>query len=797
MRTKRAGGRFPRTVIACVLLLLAGSVHARAQLQEATITGTVTGPDARPVSGATVTLLDSMGNRVASVRVADDGRFQVAHVGPGTYSLRADAPPFRALLQTLVVGGALPIDVELRMRAAIAEAITVRGDDRVEPGSTSTRVTLAGDAVRQTPVRLHGRGLQSAVATTPGWASEDNGVLHVRGVDDGFLYVIDGVPVYERLDAQFGVAPDPALVESVTVSTGYIPPEFGLKSGAVIDVRTAGPRADRWMGNIDFSAGSDATRHLSMSAGGPFRDPMTLTLAIAGETSDRFLDPVHPDNLHNAGDGLNGVVRFDWRASSGTTVAALAGFGGSDFDVPHGELQELSRQDQRQRLRLHWQTISAQRASSSTTVWQVAGYHRYGSATLAGSDHDVPLFSDADRSVRRVGVLASLTHHRGAHLFKVGGEAARHGLREHFLFAVTDPIEAATAGLSAQAIEHTREAPFEFDDNAAPTLMSFYLQDSVRPLARLTLDVGLRADWSRLLVPASQWSPRLGAAYSLPSTGTVFRASFGRFFQPPQAENLLLASSAAARSLSPFVEDDERGGADVQPERQTAVEAGITQTIGGVVRLDAAYWHRRVANVADPNVFFGTTIIFPNAVAKGRASGVDVRLEVPRRHGWSGFVSYTNSIVRQVGPITGGLFLEDDIAEIGEGTPFTPDHDQRNVGSAALTYVHERSGVWLSASARYESGTPVEAGDEDEGEFRQRPGAERVDFERGRVRPRNIFDLMGAKQFGRVGRAEVNLRVSLLNVTGARWAFNFGNPFSGTHFGPGRTLSAGVRVDFR
>ena len=34
----------------------------------------------------------------------------------------------------------------------------------------------------------------------PGWATEDNGLLHSRGVDDGFLYVVDGVPVYERLD---------------------------------------------------------------------------------------------------------------------------------------------------------------------------------------------------------------------------------------------------------------------------------------------------------------------------------------------------------------------------------------------------------------------------------------------------------------------------------------------------------------------------------------------------------------------------------------------------------------------
>jgi hypothetical protein len=41
------------------------------------------------------------------------------------------------------------------------------------------------------------------------------------------------------------------------------------------------------------------------------------------------------------------------------------------------------------------------------------------------------------------------------------------------------------------------------------------------------------------------------------------------------------------------------------------------------------------------------------------------------------------------------------------------------------------------------------------------------------------------------------VRASLLNLTGARWAYNFGNPFSGTHFGPGRTLQVAVRVETR
>jgi methylphosphotriester-DNA--protein-cysteine methyltransferase len=72
-----------------------------------------------------------------------------------------------------------------------------------------------------------------------------------------------------------------------------------------------------------------------------------------------------------------------------------------------------------------------------------------------------------------------------------------------------------------------------------------------------------------------------------------------------------------------------------------------------------------------------------------------------------------------------------------------------------------------------------------------------VDLERGRVKPRTVFDAALTQRLRGGGRAGVDLRVALLNLGGERWAYNFSNPFSGTHFGPGRTLQVGVRVSFR
>ena len=726
---------------------------------------------------------------------ASNGEFRISNVAPGSYSLRADAPPFQATVQTLTVTGAVPIRLELRLSAVLAEQVVVT-EETSQPVSTGAQVTLAGEAVRRAPIRISSRGLQDAIATTPGWATEDNGLLHARGVDDGFLYVVDGVPMYERMDSVHGVAPDPEMVGSVNVITGHVPPEFGFKSGGVIEVRTSSRNSDSWLGTVQASNGTDATRQGSSVFGGPLSRSTALTFGLSGQRSARFLDPVHPDNLHNDGNAVNATAEFGWTMSPSSTLAALGGFGRSSFDVPHNEEQEEAGQHQRQRNRQTWQTASWQRAWSANTVSQIAGYHRSGSAMLIGSEHDTPLHINADRSLRRAGVLGSVTHHWGKHVVKAGVEASRLSLHEDFSFFVTDEDEGEEAELSDGALAHDVDNPFTFRGRAQPTLFGFYIQDSVQFGRGFTFDVGVRADRTRMLTVASQWSPRVGAAYHVPGTGTVIRGSVDRFFQPPQAENLLLGSSEQARELSPFVDESVGGGEDLQPERQWATELGVNQVLTHGVRLDISYWRRRIEDVADPNVLFGTTIVFPNAVARGHGDGVDMRLELPRRHGVSAYLNYTNSRVVQFGPVTGGLFVEDEVIEIADGTSFTPDHDQRHVGSFGLSYDHVRSGSWLSFAGRYESGTPLEVDVDELDELMERPGADLVDFDRGRVRPRQLFDLLAGTRLFRTGGSEFSIRAAILNFAGERFAFNFGNPFSGTHFGPGRTFQVGLQVRF-
>jgi hypothetical protein len=271
-----------------------------------------------------------------------------------------------------------------------------------------------------------------------------------------------------------------------------------------------------------------------------------------------------------------------------------------------------------------------------------------------------------------------------------------------------------------------------------------------------------------------------------------------RLFQPPQAEYLLLSSSEEARELSPF-EDDETigGGTSIPPERQTAVDASISQDVKPGWRVDATAWWRRGTDVDDPNVFVGTTIIFPNSIARQHASGFDLGLVMTPRRGWSASASYTYARIVQFGPVTGGLFLEDEVAEIQDGTKFTPDHDQRHGIFATSTYNDARHGWRLSGTFRYQTGTPLGIGDDADDDLDDRPGSETVDFDSGRVKARAIVDVQAEWRVAQTRRADLFITGWVNNLTNRAYAFNFGNPFSGTHFGSARRVGVSVRVGLK
>jgi outer membrane receptor protein involved in Fe transport len=418
----------------------------------------------------------------------------------------------------------------------------------------------------------------------------------------------------------------------------------------------------------------------------------------------------------------------------------------------------------------------------------VVAYRRAARATLDLAT-GVPLAAVQDRTLDHQGGSAALNYTRGQHRLKAGVQIDRNPVAEHF------SVRATSVDLDdAAALFDPRQggAPFEFDGRKAGSNAGLFVQDSVSPLPDLTIGLGIRYDRYQLVITESAISPRLGVAYHVHGTETVLRASYNRLFMPPFSENLLLSSSVQARALSP--NRDVGGGTDVGSERQHAYEIGVQQVLGRHARLDVSYYRKNIRNVADVDQFRDTTVTFPISVARGRAQGVEARLDVPAVGGVNGYVSLSRASMVNIAPLSGGLLLG---ALLDPGEEFFADHDQKWQTQFGVSYEHSSRLIFASVTARYDSGIPFFLPDDfDPDTFEDPLALSLVNLEEGRAEPRTLANILVGSQFYRHGATTLELQVGVLNAFDTTHVLNFLSIFNGTHYGPPRTWTARLKAAF-
>jgi hypothetical protein len=780
-----------------VTVLIAASVAAQS-LDDA-VRVLVADPSGAAITNARATLRNSASHYEATATSGMNGVVVFSNLPVGQYSLVIEASGFEAARRNLEISSGTPVVLNVSLKLAGSSAV-VEVDARsslLDPDAITGNTQIVQSRIEQSPGVGGSHVLQQLVSTAPGFTTENDGLLHMRGVDDGVLYVLDGIPLVGRIDPLTGTSPDLSAISSMTVVTGNIPAEFGGRSGAVVVMEGKSGLASDWMGSLTTGGGSFQSAEVSASAGGSLGKKAGVFASSTYSQSDRFLDPPDPGNFNNHGAVSRARVRFDFRPNDQDMFVISASGAGTGLHVPNTFMQEQAGQRQMQHFRSDDESVSWNRTWSANTQSNLEYFRQSASAQLSGSPFDTPLSAAQGREHTRQGMIGNIIYILHGHALKAGTSFSHIGSQEFFTFAVTDPQNAALQGFGDNVLNFDRSNPFLFSGRAVFTQFSTFVQDSFSPLKNLTINAGLRFDHAHMLAADHQWSPRIAGVYYIAKTATSVRASLNQLFMPPQVENLLLSGSEQARRLSPFAGTTSAAGALVRAEQISAYDVGVSQAFRKLFRLDVDYWRRQFRNIDDPNVLFSTQIIFPNSVAQGLAHGVDVRLEVPIHQGWSGYASYTNSRIVETGPINGGLFLSDNALKIGPGTKFLPDHDQRNVGDLGITYHDRRYGLWATASARYESGVPIDLDPDQLDALRQRPGANLVDFQRARVSPREIFGLSAGMMLLESRHTEIKAQLDIQNLLNAPFVYNFSNPFSGTHFGAPRQVSGRLQFTFR
>lgn len=777
MRTSR----FARALLAALLLI---TNLAFAQ-NVGTVQGTVTDPTGAVVVGAKVTLTSAISGYKQTVQTDQNGFYKLPNVPYSQFTLHVEAAGFEHADQTGELRSNVPLIINPQLAVALSQqAVEVTEQaPLLETTSAGTHHDIDYLELQKIPQATVGRGMSAVVQSVPGVVQDDNGRMHARGSESQVQYVVDGMPITEQMSAIFSTGLSASNMRSTEVITGNIPAEYGDKLGAVVNVNTRSGLEMPWSGNLSLSGGSFGMAETGLEFGGHVKK-FGVFISTGANRSDRYLDPPEIQNFHNTGGSARLFTRFDWNPTDKDSFRLMLSTNGSDFQVPNRLEQETLGQRQSQELRDDSESLGWNHVFGTSTVLDAVAYRRSSSARLLDPNQTgFPYYAQQNRRQRNEGARVNLSHEYSRHSIKVGFEAKRVPLSENFTVAATDP--AILADTTNPAHVFTLNNPFVFNDKQTGKQTAFYAQDHIRIGDNLTVDAGLRYDHYDMVLSDDAWSPRIGLAYFVKKTGTVFRASYNRLFQTPPTENLLLSSSPQGAVLSPLAS----GLRAVPPERQNAYEFGVQQQAGKYIRIDVSHYVKNIRNFSDKDQFLQTGIIFPIAIARGDVRGTEFRIDMTPVRGWTGYLSYANSKSNGTTPLVGGLFLgELNSSLLVPGIQFPNDHDERNSGQFGVTYSHPSS-AWVTFSGRYDSGVPSEF---DPATLATLPPdiQKSLDPVRGRVKPRTIFDIATGYDLARKSHYPVTLELTVNNLFNSFYLFNYESVFSGTHIGRPREVAA-------
>ena len=712
----------------------------------------------------------------------ESGLLELKTLPFGLYRLQVTQRNFQTYSSLIEIHSAIPREFEIKLAIAASQTvIEVRDSDTLmDPRRVGTVNRIGSDTIEHASIAMPGRSIIDLVNTQPGWLLESNGALHPRGSENQTQYVVNGVPLTDNRSAAFAPEIEADDIQSMSILTASFPAEYGKKLGGVIEVSTT----------RDFHPGLHAALTASGGSFGIADGSVTtqygwgknaVDLSAGAAMSDRYLDPPVLQNFNNHSTSSSFFGQYERDLSSADRLTLAIRHEQATFQVPN----DLEQEDVGQRqTRDSFETMgifSYQHIFSPELLADLRIMSRDVSSGLSSNQLSSPIIVGQQRGFREGYLKGNIMAHHGVHELKAGMEINYGSLHEEFGDTITDVSQ----------FDPGTPLSFSFSGKGIDREQALYAQDLMR-MGQWTLSAGVRWDHYQLVADGQAVSPRLGIAWHWPRAGTTFHFSYDYAFQTPAFENILLASSPAVIALNPQVLR-----VPVQPSRGNFYEAGLTTVFFSKLRLDVNYYRRSFANYADDDVLLNTGVSIPIAFRKADIYGAETKLEMPSWGRFSSWLSYSYLVGFGYTPITGGVFLGNDATDALIPTRFPISQDQRNTITAGLRYqITPR--FWLAHTELYGSGLPTEFSGAPE-DVVQRFGAQivdRIDFERGRVRPSLSLNVAAGLDLIKRDKVSMRIRGQVQNLNNRINVINFSGLFSGTGIAPPRSYALRVTTSF-
>jgi len=532
--------------------------------------------------------------------------------------------------------------------------------------------------------------LNQVVLQAPDVAQDSFGQFHVRGEHDGLQYRINGIILPEGI-AVFGQSLDPRLISSLSLITGALPAEFGLRTAGIIDITTKSGLLAQG-GDVSIYGGSHGELQPSFVYGG---GSGSFSYFVSGDFLRSDLGIESPDGSsnpdHDHTTQYHGFGYFENILDDDNRVALMLGTSTGKFQIPdrygvaplytpvNGVSNFLSQDlNENQREVTQFAALSWQHSAGSLNV-QTSAIARYSSLTF------VP---DAIGDVIFAGIAQNAYKQNVAYALQSDGSYEindSHTARAGVFLQSDHSISATTSDVLAIAPDGTPSTSTQsIVDNGSGTewVYSAYLQDEWKALSQFTVNYGVRLDKFTAYTAASQLSPRLNAVWKVQPDTTV-HAGYSRYLSPPPFElvsskDIGLFAGTTNAPLSPQASQP-------LPERANYYDVGVQQKFTRELTVGLDVYYKQSVNLIDAGQFGAPIILTPFNYRHGKQEGIEFTTNYTTKD-FSAYLNLSTQSARGKGIDSSQFNFGQSDLEYIAANYIHLDHEQEFTASGGVTY---------------------------------------------------------------------------------------------------------------
>src|ERR1700746_1962931 len=458
------------------------------------------------------------------------------------------APPAAATPQPQVVSRQPPAPTQAQVVATQNEKLDAARNTILAPLGAGT-YQISHQDIESLPQGVN-TGLDKVLLQAPGVTQDSaaSGDLHVRNEHANVQFRINGLQPPDGVGA-FGQILDTGFIGSLSLITGALPAQYGLRTPGLVDIQT---KTDAFNnpGSVSLYGGSHQTISPYFEYGG-----------TAGQTqyylTGRYLQnnlgienpPPTSNAIHHHTNQKKGFAYVSTVIDPTSRLTYIGGTYNAAFQIPNNPGQPANFTafglnsfnsallNERQFEFTNFNVVAYQK-SMGDLDYQISYFNRYNQLHFrpdpVGDILINGIASDVYRQSVTNGIQEDTAYRIGyAHTLRFGFSASSERSLVNNVSTVL-PVDPVTGNQTDPITGAPFGPPFTVFDSSSKLgwLIGTYVQDEWKITNQLTLNTGLRFDQMFQYVDANQLSPRVSLTWK-PTDGTMFHVGYARSFTQP------------------------------------------------------------------------------------------------------------------------------------------------------------------------------------------------------------------------------------------------------------------------